>query len=36
MQDGHYGLPGLIERVHNLGGSITIESIEGTRIALLI
>jgi NarL family two-component system sensor histidine kinase LiaS len=36
VQDGHYGLPGLIERVHNLGGSITIESIEGTRIALLI
>jgi signal transduction histidine kinase len=36
VQDGHYGLPGLMERVHNLGGSITIESIEGTRIALLI
>ena len=36
VQDGHYGLPGLIERVHNLGGNITIESIEGTRIAILI
>jgi NarL family two-component system sensor histidine kinase LiaS len=36
VQDGHYGLPGLIERIHNLGGSITIESIEGTRIAILI
>ena len=36
VHDGHYGLPGLIERVDNLGGSITIESIEGTRIALLI
>lgn len=36
VQDGHFGLPGLIERVHNLGGSITIESIEGTRIAILI
>jgi signal transduction histidine kinase len=36
VHDGHFGLPGLIERVHNLGGSITIESIEGTRIAILI
>jgi signal transduction histidine kinase len=36
VHDGHYGLSGLIERVHNLGGSITIESIEGTRIAILI
>lgn len=36
VQDGHYGLPGLIERVHSLGGSITIESIEGTRIAILV
>jgi len=36
VHDGHYGLSGLIERVHNLDGSITIESIEGTRIAILI
>jgi signal transduction histidine kinase len=36
VKDGHYGIPGLIERVQNLGGSITIESIEGTRIAVLI
>ena len=36
VKDGHYGIPGLIERVHKLGGSITIESIEGTRIAILI
>ena len=36
VKDGHYGVPGLIERVHNLGGSITIESIDGTRIAILI
>ena len=35
-QAGHFGLPGLVERVHNLGGSITIESIEGTRIAILM
>lgn len=36
VKDGHFGLSGVIERVHNLQGSITIESIEGTRIALLI
>lgn len=36
VRDGHYGIPGLIERVHQLGGSITIESIEGTRIAILL
>ncbi len=36
LKDGHFGLSGVIERVHNLQGSITIESIEGTRIALLI
>lgn len=35
VREGHYGIPGLIERVHTLGGSITIESIEGTRIAIL-
>jgi signal transduction histidine kinase len=36
VKDGHYGLSGVLERVHNLQGSITIESIEGTRIAILI
>jgi signal transduction histidine kinase len=36
VKDGHFGLSGVIERVHNLQGSITIESIEGTRIALII
>ena len=36
VKDGHFGLLGLKERVHALGGSITIESIEGTRIAILI
>jgi len=36
VKDGHYGLSGIIERVHALGGSLTIESIEGTRIAILI
>ena len=35
VREGHHGIPGLIERVHTLGGSITIESIEGTRIAIL-
>ena len=36
VKDGHYGIAGIIERVHALGGSVTIESIEGTRIAILI
>lgn len=36
MRDGHFGLLGLKERVYALGGSITIESIEGTRIAILL
>jgi signal transduction histidine kinase len=36
MQTGHFGLQGIVERVENLGGSITIESLEGTRIAILI
>jgi signal transduction histidine kinase len=36
MQPGHFGLQGIVERVENLGGSITIESLEGTRIAILI
>ena len=36
MIDGHFGLSGIIERVHALQGSITIESNEGTHIALLI
>ena len=36
VKEGHFGLSGIIERVHNLQGSITIESIEGTRIALII
>lgn len=36
VKDGHYGISGIIERVHALGGSLTIESTEGTRIAILI
>lgn len=36
VKDGRFGLLGLQERVHALGGSITIESIEGTRIAILL
>lgn len=36
VKDGRFGLVGLKERVHALGGSITIESIEGTRIAILL
>ena len=36
VKEGHFGLSGVIERVHNLQGSITVESVEGTRIALLI
>jgi len=36
VKKGHFGLSGVIERVHNLQGSVTIESIEGTRVALLI
>jgi len=36
VKDGHYGISGMIERVHALGGSFTLESIEGTRVAILI
>jgi len=36
MQPGHVGLQGIVERVENLGGSITIESLKGTRIAILL
>ena len=36
MKDGHFGINGIIERVHALGGSISIESISGTRVAILI
>ena len=36
MKDGHFGISGIIERVHALGGSISIESISGTRVAILI
>ena len=36
VKDGRFGLLGLQERVHALGGSITIESTEGTRIAILL
>ena len=36
VKDGRFGLLGLQERVHTLGGSFTIESIEGTRIAILL
>lgn len=33
---GHFGISGIIERVHEMNGSITIESIDGTRVAILI
>jgi signal transduction histidine kinase len=36
MQSGHYGLQGIVERVESLGGSITIDSITGTRIVILL
>ena len=36
VKDGHFGISGIIERVSALGGSITIESIDGTRVAILI
>jgi signal transduction histidine kinase len=36
VKDGHFGISGIIERVHALNGSITIESIDGTRVAILI
>ena len=36
MKAGHYGLQGIVERVEILGGSITIENLEGTRIVILI
>lgn len=36
VKDGHFGIPGLIERVESMGGSITIESTVGTRIAILV
>jgi len=36
VKEGRFGLRGAIERVRDIQGSITIESIEGTRIALLV
>lgn len=36
VKDGHFGISGIIERVHAMNGSITIESIDGTRVAILI
>ena len=36
VKEGRFGILGLKERVQALGGSITIESIEGTRIAILL
>jgi hypothetical protein len=36
VKDEHFGLTGVMERVQNLQGSITIDSNEGTRIALLL
>lgn len=36
VKDGHYGISGIIERVHANNGSITIESTDGTRVAILI
>ncbi|MEN9687606.1 MAG: hypothetical protein RL381_618 [Actinomycetota bacterium] len=36
VKEGHFGIRGLIERVNALGGSITIESIDGTRVAILL
>jgi signal transduction histidine kinase len=36
VKDGHFGISGIIERVHAMGGSITIESIDGTRVSILV
>jgi signal transduction histidine kinase len=36
VKDGHFGISGIIERVHAINGNITIESIDGTRVAILI
>lgn len=36
VKDGHFGISGIIERVHAMNGSITIESIDGTRVAILV
>lgn len=36
VKDGHFGISGIIERVHAMNGSITLESIDGTRVAILI
>lgn len=36
MKDGHFGLAGISERVKAMGGDISIDSIDGTRIAILI
>ena len=36
MKSKHWGLQGVVERVNTLGGSIDIESVDGTRICILI
>lgn len=36
VKEGRFGLRGVIERVRDIQGSISMESIEGTRIALLV
>jgi signal transduction histidine kinase len=36
MKDGRFGLKGIIERVEAIQGSISIEDIDGTHIALLV
>lgn len=36
MKEGHFGLIGLSERVESLGGSLHIESAQGTKVTVLI
>ena len=36
MKQGHFGLQGIVERVESVGGSITIENMNGTHVALLL
>lgn len=36
MNEGRFGIPGIIERVQAIDGIITIESTKGTRISILL
>ena len=36
MKDGHFGLQGIFERVESLGGSITIDIVQGTQFVILL